>query len=94
MPDTNINRLLRLKEESPCPSAIQSSDSVPRLPIPDIFQILSLCYCLSTSHRISALLTQNRLMALWWEYRADYVLARLREGEIDAALAVIHGAKS
>ena len=38
-----------------------------------------------------ALLTEeNRLMALWWQYGDGYVFARLRDGDVEAALAVIH----
>ena len=33
---------------------------------------------------------EKRLMALWWEYGDDYVFARLRDGDVEAALAVIH----
>ena len=33
---------------------------------------------------------ENRLMALWWEYGDGYVFARLRDGDVEAALAVIH----
>ena len=33
---------------------------------------------------------ENRLMALWWEYGDDYVFAKLRDGDVEAALAVIH----
>ena len=33
---------------------------------------------------------ENRLMALWWEYGDDYVFARLRDGDVEAALAIIH----
>ena len=35
---------------------------------------------------------EKRLMALWWEYGDDYVFAKLRDGDVEAALAVIHGA--
>ena len=33
---------------------------------------------------------ENRLMALWWEYGDGYVFARLRDGDVEAALAIIH----
>ena len=33
---------------------------------------------------------ENRLMALWWQYVDGYVFARLRDGDVEAALAVIH----
>lgn len=33
---------------------------------------------------------EKRLMALWWEYGDDYVFAKLRDGDVEAALAVIH----
>ena len=33
---------------------------------------------------------ENRLMALWWQYGDGYVFARLRGGDVEAALAVIH----
>ena len=33
---------------------------------------------------------ENRLMALWWQYGDGYVFARLRDGDVEAALAVIH----
>ena len=35
---------------------------------------------------------EKRLMALWWEYGDDYVFARLRDGDVEAALAAIYGA--
>ena len=35
---------------------------------------------------------ENRLMALWWEYGDGYVFARLRDGDVEAALAAIHRA--
>ena len=35
---------------------------------------------------------EKRLMAFWWEYGDDYVFARLRDGDVEAALAVIHRA--
>ena len=35
---------------------------------------------------------ENRLMALWWEYGDGYVFARLRDGDVEAALAIIHRA--
>ena len=35
---------------------------------------------------------EKRLMALWWEYGDDYVFAKLRDGDVEAALAAIHGA--
>ena len=31
-------------------------------------------------------------MALWWEYGDDYVFAKLRDGDVEAALAVIQRA--
>lgn len=31
-------------------------------------------------------------MKLWWEYGDDYVFAKLRDGDVEAALAAIHGA--
>ena len=33
---------------------------------------------------------EKRLMALWWQYGDGYVFARLRDGDVEAALAVIH----
>ena len=33
---------------------------------------------------------EKRLMALWWAYGDDYVFAKLRDGDVEAALAVIH----
>ena len=35
---------------------------------------------------------EKRLMALWWEYGDDYVFAKLRDGDVEAALAAIYGA--
>lgn len=35
---------------------------------------------------------EKRLMALWWEYGDDYVFAKLRDGDVEAALAAIHEA--
>ena len=35
---------------------------------------------------------EKRLMALWWEYGDDYVFAKLRDGDVEAALAAIHRA--
>ena len=35
---------------------------------------------------------EKRLMKLWWEYGDDYVLAKLRDGDVEAALAAINGA--
>ena len=35
---------------------------------------------------------EKRLMALWGEYGDDYVFAKLRDGDVEAALTVIHGA--
>jgi hypothetical protein len=35
---------------------------------------------------------EKRLIALWWEYGDDYVFAKLRDGDVEAALAIIHGA--
>ena len=33
---------------------------------------------------------EKRLMALWWAYGDEYVFAKLRDGDVEAALAVIH----
>ena len=33
---------------------------------------------------------ENRLMAVWWQYGDGYVFARLRDGDVEAALAIIH----
>ena len=35
---------------------------------------------------------EKRLMALWREYGDDYVFAKLRDGDVEAALAAIYGA--
>ena len=45
------------------------------------------------THLERILLTEEkRLMALWWEYGDDYVFAKLRDGDVEAALAAIYGA--
>ena len=35
---------------------------------------------------------EKRLMKLWWQYGDDYVFAKLRDGDVEAALVAIYGA--